>query len=371
MQTETQVSSVSAFRLFNPLSASLVFHTLSSIPLFFFEISRAPSLLHLHSQHACQLLSPTLCLIILPHVTVLLCLLSPLLFRFGSLALLCWCSAGNHSSAPAGGDQREKDLETAREKRKKKGHEGERESAGRGFAEEPFSSGAAAQAVPDVCAAFHVISRPLRATLTGFNSFYFPSLLFLHLFLCSSLAPLVQTACTPHMWWDVRATRGRNAHTHAQHNTPSPSLTGGIYRELKSGKEGGVTACVCVYKRRTVELFWSPAPKTSAVTRKKYSRTWLGEKQQGREDQSSHTLLFLLPAVLKKAQNKSTSHPQKHFFSFNKVLGTIVWPTEISSTVHSDHCQTSTIKYESLLVGQKEQKQQLWTIKERFYGHFF
>lgn len=55
-------------------------------------------------------------------------------------------------------------LQEKKEKKKKEErgvHKEERESAGRGFAEKLFSSGAAAQAVPYVCAALHVISRPL------------------------------------------------------------------------------------------------------------------------------------------------------------------------------------------------------------------
>ncbi len=98
-----------------------------------------------------------------------------------------------------------------------------------------------------MCAALHVISRPLRAThwhrlhLVLFS----PSFFFI-LFSLSASQPVLLTCDEM-----FRLPEAKNACTHAQHNTPSPSLTGGIYRELKGAKEGSVTACVCVYKRHS------------------------------------------------------------------------------------------------------------------------
>lgn len=107
---------------------------------------------------------------------------------------LLMLSGKSFQCSGSGRPEREKDLETAKreereEKKKKKRHEGEGESAGRVFAEEPSSSGAAARAVPDVCAALHVISRPLRATLWHNH--------WLHLVLFSPLSSLF-SLCPSH-----------------------------------------------------------------------------------------------------------------------------------------------------------------------------
>jgi len=75
-----------------------------------------------------------------------------------------------------------------------------------------------------------------------FNLILFP--LLRPLFLALSLVPLLQSGYSSH----VMRCSGyqRQECTHAQHNPPIPSLTSGIYRELKSAKEGSITACVCV-----------------------------------------------------------------------------------------------------------------------------
>lgn len=108
MQTKTQVSNISAFRLLNPPDAS------SSIPFLFLQTSPAPTSLQLHSAHRHELFFPTSYLIISSHVNVKFSLVSCLLFGFSLHALLVWCTAGNHPGTLAGSNQREKELKTKR-----------------------------------------------------------------------------------------------------------------------------------------------------------------------------------------------------------------------------------------------------------------
>lgn len=169
MQTESQVSSVSAFRLLNPLSASLF----ASVTL---SRSPSPSLFF-----SCPLSSSLTLIIWLSTSSLLLhgkyfspmslsSCASSLLFPFASVHSLFFADA-QRVTIPAlrqavnRESERERFRDCERKRGRKKEHRGYRKSAGRGFVEEPCSSGAAAQAVPDVCAALHVISQPLRATL--------------------------------------------------------------------------------------------------------------------------------------------------------------------------------------------------------------
>lgn len=88
-------------------------------------------------------------------------------------------------------------------------------------------------------------------------------------------------------------------HAHAQHNTQSPSVTGGIYRELKSAKEGSVTACVCTQETQSGAALISCAEDIVC------DKTKIQQKFAGREAKrkgkirAPHTPLILLPSVLK------------------------------------------------------------------------
>ncbi|TNN73420.1 hypothetical protein EYF80_016374 [Liparis tanakae] len=86
------------------------------------------------------------------------------ILRFGGSVKLLQSFSASRVTIPALRQTEIIDRERFLDSKRRKKREGDKESAGRGFAEEPFSSGAAAQAVPDVCAALHVFSRPLRAT---------------------------------------------------------------------------------------------------------------------------------------------------------------------------------------------------------------
>lgn len=128
---------------------------------------------------------------------------------------------------------------------------GEKEkSAGRGSAKQPVSSGAAAQAVPDVRASpsrhqptaqSHTVPQSPAPTRPIFSlsvpSFFSP------LFSCR--------LCSSHVIDSSRHQRQEHTHayTHPQAHTratqQSHSFTAGIYRELKRREH--VSVCVCVY----------------------------------------------------------------------------------------------------------------------------
>ena len=140
---------------------------------------------------------------------------------------------------------RQRERERFRDgKRGKKNRAQGGEGAGRGFAEEPFSSGAAAQAVPDVCAALHVISD--RSEPHCYNQWHYLLLLFsLFLPLFSRSVSCRASSESLRCSGVIRCfglTRDRNTdthtHTHTHTRTKHNTLTGGIYRELQSARGG-------------------------------------------------------------------------------------------------------------------------------------
>lgn len=158
----------------------------------------------------------------------------------------------------------------------------------------------------------------------------------------------------------------QSAHTH---NTPSSSLTGGIYRERAQRRGALQHVCVC-----TRDTQWSCSDLLHRRHRlwQEKNRAEVGWERNSKEEKLRSVRHFSpsYPLSWKKQIHFSSSKKNLNF-SHEATTFILFWQseglsTEISSTVHGDHCQTSTIKYESLLVVQNEHKE-LQSIKEFFF----
>lgn len=230
---------------------------------------------------------------------------SSLPFCSGSLALLCWCSAGNSPSARAGGDQREKDSGTVKEKRKREGTKKEKVPV-EALQRSPCLQVQLLKLFQMwVREALHVIRQTLKATL-----WYNPRLHLVLLFRFFSSSLLSDSRLTTsNSLLSSRAMRCscyQRQKKKTPQNTPSPYNHCWNLQRIKE-RSGGQCYSMCVYESvYTVELFWSPAPKASAVTRKKIQPE-LAERDAAWKRRSELFFPFF-PFTLCPLKKKTTFH---------------------------------------------------------------